>query len=1108
MTATISTTSIFFENMSYVGPFKSSAGNFYVFTFQTSNDYIIEAWKASDPTSSWSLIDSDERTVGDRGYGQAWCQQVGDVIYIGLTEDDNDDRETEFDMSTDSFSGVYDQAVDPGTTAIIYLGTTYLYNASDSKLAISTDIKNVKGTKYEIVAADYWDGVDWIGNFEITHLDANFSWSSAVLGTNGHFHVFYVDQDSGVLYARTYDSVTDTLETAITVASNIAYGSTTACYPMGIFAAYDDSGTFRVRIPYIDSTSGKVNVAKLRENSSTYTIESDGTTESDVTSYAVFIDPTFYAAKCALVNDGTDLYLVYIDSSSQDIRMVENTGSGWENDQSILSATALDISATLYSRSGTKIGVVLDDNGTIKYEEISIGEGGIDITGAGNIVSAEAFGTARLDLKITTNGIVSAETFGNANVSIGGETQNITDTGAIASVEAFGTVQLDLNVFPSSIVGAEAFGTAQLDLNILINGIASMETLGTATISVSQDITDVGDIGTSEAFGNMTVTLPSRYAVVTWAEFQIPATTVQGVYPTGISTAEAFGTAQLDLNITAAGDIVSAETFGGATVTTGGETQNITDAGAIGSAEAFGTAQFDLNISVSGIASVEVFGSAKINLNIAIDGIASVEVFGAPVLDLIIYPDGIASAETFGTAIVFVEQFITDAGNVGTGEAFGSAQIDLNMLVAGIATAEGFGTPVLDLTIYPDGIVSAETFGTAQFDLNVAPSGVAGAETFGTPTVQVGAVTIYPDGITTVEAFGTAQLNLSVVGAGGIATFEAFGTAQLNLNVTANGIATAEAFGTLTLDLTIYINGIASGEAFGTATVTGGAVTLYPDGITSQEGFGAAQLDLNIAGAGDIITAEVFGAPQLSLNVSPSGITSLEVFGTPALDLKIHIDGIASVEAFGTLQLNLNISPSGIVSVEAFGTSVFDLTIYIDGIASAEGFGTPAITTGAVTLYPTGITSTEAFGTPLVTAPYPPQFARPDSDINLGSWTDQDGNTTDLYAAIDEETPSDADYVKDPVQATPDTLEEGLSDVTDPGIHTNHVVRYRYRKQGGTKTAQLKVYLMQSSTEIASWTHSDVPETWTTAQQTLTEVQAGNITDYTDLRFKFEVVEV
>jgi hypothetical protein len=127
------------------------------------------------------------------------------------------------------------------------------------------------------------------------------------------------------------------------------------------------------------------------------------------------------------------------------------------------------------------------------------------------------------------------------------------------------------------------------------------------------------------------------------------------------------------------------------------------------------------------------------------------------------------------------------------------------------------------------------------------------------------------------------------------------------------------------------------------------------------------------------------------------------------------------------------------------------------------------------------------------------QFARPSSDISVGTWT-----PTPLYQQIDEVTPSDADYIQSALNPANDTCEVKLSAVEDPQGNTGHKVRYRYKKDAsGGNQVDLTVKLMCAAVEIASWTHTDIPETITPAEQTLTGPQADAITDYSNLRLRF-----
>jgi hypothetical protein len=48
---------------------------------------------------------------------------------------------------------------------------------------------------------------------------------------------------------------------------------------------------------------------------------------------------------------------------------------------------------------------------------------------------------------------------------------------------------------------------------------------------------------------------------------------------------------------------------------------------------------------------------------------------------------------------------------------------------------------------------------------------------------------------------------------------------------------------------------------------------------------------------------------------------------------------------------------------------------------------------------------------------------------------------------------------------------------------------------------------MQGGTQIAAWTHTDVPAGFTTASQTLSGTEADAITDYTNLDLVFEATK-
>lgn len=138
------------------------------------------------------------------------------------------------------------------------------------------------------------------------------------------------------------------------------------------------------------------------------------------------------------------------------------------------------------------------------------------------------------------------------------------------------------------------------------------------------------------------------------------------------------------------------------------------------------------------------------------------------------------------------------------------------------------------------------------------------------------------------------------------------------------------------------------------------------------------------------------------------------------------------------------------------------------------------------------------------------QFARPDADVTVTNWQEDDGTTDALWGRIDEASASDTDYVKSPTPPGTNEYEAGLSDVTDPIASTGHIMRWRRRKQPATGSAQinLTVRLMQTTTQIVSRSDTDLPGSFTDTSYTLSAGEADSITDYNALRLEFVAVQV
>jgi hypothetical protein len=102
------------------------------------------------------------------------------------------------------------------------------------------------------------------------------------------------------------------------------------------------------------------------------------------------------------------------------------------------------------------------------------------------------------------------------------------------------------------------------------------------------------------------------------------------------------------------------------------------------------------------------------------------------------------------------------------------------------------------------------------------------------------------------------------------------------------------------------------------------------------------------------------------------------------------------------------------------------------------------------------------------------------ADDTDGGWTDQAGGTT-LYAAIDETSASDADYIRSADSPSSDTCKVHLG---DPGVSVTTPInlRVRYAKVG-TGTINLTVKLFEGSTELWSKAYNNISASLTTATE-------------------------
>lgn len=144
------------------------------------------------------------------------------------------------------------------------------------------------------------------------------------------------------------------------------------------------------------------------------------------------------------------------------------------------------------------------------------------------------------------------------------------------------------------------------------------------------------------------------------------------------------------------------------------------------------------------------------------------------------------------------------------------------------------------------------------------------------------------------------------------------------------------------------------------------------------------------------------------------------------------------------------------------------------------------------------------------------QYGRPSADTYIGNYKDQGDGASNIYQAIDEASPSDADYIKSESGPSASPYCAALTTLEDPLSSSGHVFRYRFRKSAaGGAQINIKAQLRQGyvnegtpGTLIKEIEHVDVGESWTTNPYTLSAGEADAITDYTSLFIRFESNQV
>lgn len=131
----------------------------------------------------------------------------------------------------------------------------------------------------------------------------------------------------------------------------------------------------------------------------------------------------------------------------------------------------------------------------------------------------------------------------------------------------------------------------------------------------------------------------------------------------------------------------------------------------------------------------------------------------------------------------------------------------------------------------------------------------------------------------------------------------------------------------------------------------------------------------------------------------------------------------------------------------------------------------------------------------------PQTIARPDSDVNTGAWTTDAGNSSTLYAQIDETSASDSDYIRSETGPASSLVQVSLSDPSIAAGAGQLDFHAGTTDQGNVFTI---VRLLQGSNTLATFYYPESFSSATAFSEVLSTAVIASISDATNLRLQWE----
>ncbi|KKK78469.1 hypothetical protein LCGC14_2843260, partial [marine sediment metagenome] len=182
-----------------------------------------------------------------------------------------------------------------------------------------------------------------------------------VLGDSDTSHIVWIDDDLSVIMRQRALSSADALQTERAAHSP---GSFNGIYPIGHGVSFDRGGTTKIRFPSVIG------------NADVYSTEFDAAADPSSFNNRLINSATNWDPETCFAPDGSFLHIMAVSADDSDLYSADDADTDtWTVPASSFTGTINHVSCNIYDRSGTKLAHIIDDGGTVKYDEDALAGG-------------------------------------------------------------------------------------------------------------------------------------------------------------------------------------------------------------------------------------------------------------------------------------------------------------------------------------------------------------------------------------------------------------------------------------------------------------------------------------------------------------------------------------------------------------------------------------------------------------------------------------------------------------------------------------------------------------------------------------------------------------